>query len=837
MPPRRALLLALASLAALPPAADAQDAASAALLSPASDAATERRQLEELRFWMLNTKCLGKRCDTIGCHCDNAASDYAAPSSDGPVSWLVVFCAPWADRCTKFEKLVRDVAPDLQGLYKIGYINAEKEELFAHEQYGVHVFPTLLAFPHGFGGGHEPFEYDRAKASPGKVASWALGLLPNRVMQVSNSDDLFRATSSKQVAVLLFNDKRGTPAGFKAAALRHAHPLARANAKHLHFTEIRRHRYAQTANGEDGTDLGELVRKIGPGMDQRQWPQIVVISTKKSTSNAKFVVWRNKHYSIERFMVTDIGTKLKANKFYSTQLELALGKVLDGIAGGGIARLGGGALDAAAAAAVTGYSLPAPGDVKKPPPPPAEPPRPPSGKVPCSDEGPWECFASGCPKNVLTCSDLAYVQKACAQPFNIKTMRGKGISDGRMIRDACKLSCGSCRPGEFVLAPGPPPQRTPADTKLPSGHAAGSPAAAQEAQRKADKANQEAQRKADKAKQTAEQVRLAELAKQTSQNRLNRNKATVPPSTAGRTSTEPANGFVLKGSPVKGLSDGVFTPDGEYGGQQLYRFLSGQQAPGSNGHVMANLAALYWHAADRTWTFHSTFDEAAAAHGLGHARFKAPAVTDVIYGKVQAKLPLGTQEWTCWMVGVGPNNPSGLGQWQRCILTLMSVDAAETAKPAMTAGERIKQEQEQTAAQQARKVGEENFLKEQKAANAAAEKRKAGNEAAHRMAEDAMKRKQIEQAAEAARGAQAAEAERVQAEAARQALAAQLAEKMRLDELARQTAENRIKRNKATVPPPTAEQQRAKFQGKFTSNLRLPVIARPLLTDCLWRQR
>ena len=285
------------------------------------------------------------------------------------------------------------------------------------------------------------------------MASWALGLLPNRVMQVSNSDDLFRATSSKQVGVLLFNDKRGTPAGFKAAALRHAHPLARANAKHLHFTEIRRHHYAQTANGEDGTDLGDLVRKIGPGMDQRQWPQIIIISNKKSSSNAKFVVWRNSHYSVERFMVNDIGTQKNANKFYSTQFELALGQALDGIAGGGIARLGGGNLDADAAAAITGYSLPAPDEMKKPPKPQPPPSPPPPFGVACSDEGPWECFDKQCPKRVMTCSDLAYVEKVCGQPFNLGTMRGRGITNGRMIRNACKLSCGVCKLGEFVLAP------------------------------------------------------------------------------------------------------------------------------------------------------------------------------------------------------------------------------------------------------------------------------------------------------------------------------------------------------------------------------------------------
>ena len=61
--------------------------------------------------------------------------------------------------------------------------------------------------------------------------------------------------------------------------------------------------------------------------------------------------------------------------------------------------------------------------------------------------------------------------------------------------------------------------------------------------------------------------------------------------------------------------------------------------------MATNLAALYWHAVDRAWTFHSAFDAPVAAHGLGQARFAIP-----VEGPM--KLPLGTQEWTCFVQGV-----------------------------------------------------------------------------------------------------------------------------------------------------------------------------------------
>eukprot|EP01043_Picozoa_sp_COSAG02_P054198 COSAG02_NODE_6097_length_3802_cov_2.381853_1_plen_687_part_00 len=332
-----------------------------ALVSPTMNTAEEKRQLEELRDWVTKAgQCPGlESCDDLGCSCKMRAKDYVAPKSDGPVSWLVLFCVEWAERCRKFSKVLDEIAPDLRGLYKIGYVDAEEKPELALKQLGIHVYPTLLAFPRGFGGGHRPLEYDRPKGSPGKVASWALGQLPNMATQVFTSDDVFRATSSKHVAVVLFNDKSVTPAGFKAAALRHAHALAHSNSKHLRFAEVRREQYAQTANGQDGTDLGDFVRKFGPGMDQRQWPQIVILQKKKPNTSSNVVTWEQTKYSIERFTITQINDK-KAS-FYAAEFEKALQATVVAIAqphssGSGTA--------AQSKGTTGGYQLPAPGSAR-----------------------------------------------------------------------------------------------------------------------------------------------------------------------------------------------------------------------------------------------------------------------------------------------------------------------------------------------------------------------------------------------------------------------------------------------------------------------------------------
>jgi len=668
---RRWLVLALAAAAA-GAAAPGAAASKTKLLSPTQDKVQEKLQLDELRTWSATvSSCDGKRCDELGCNCMNQASEFVAKKSDGPVSWLVLFCVAWADRCTKFEKIIGEVAPNLKGLYKIGYIDAEEQKELALTQLGIHVYPTLLAFPRGFGGGHEPLEYDRAKGSPGKLGSWALGLLPNNIVQVYTSDDLFRATSSKQVGVLLFNDKAVTPAGFKAAALRHSHPLAHKYSKYFHFAEVRRDRYAATSNGEDGTDLGELVRKLGPGMDQRQWPMILIIQNKKNDNkNSKLVVWRSSHYAVQQFNSPSIGVKEAANKFYASELELALQAVLN-------------AMPQSAPAAAPqsddtgGYRLPPVGHsttveeqgLKIVP------------KEDCRDEGPWECFAKGCPAPVVSCQELAFEQKACTENFNLQTMRGTGVVSGRAIRDACRLSCGQCKVGggggANKASPSPPPT-PPAPARLITQIRRPPPSPPPPKETEA----QQAQQKKKK-------------------------------SGGGK-----VDAFALTGSGVPALADGVFVSSGSYNERPIYRRVPEGFAKSDGQQVHSNLAALYWHDKQSMWVFHSAFFESAGVHGLGHARYQTTAQTG-------EGVPFGTQGWTCWLKA----------KWSDCALTLTAVATDKLPRPPPpppppAAGSADQSHAAKLAAEKAEI--EQAYQKQKAAMEAQAERKKAESAAAAR---------------------------------------------------------------------------------------------------------
>lgn len=617
--PNRLFVLALVA-AAVSQDIGRCEAKHTALLSPTLNSTMEKRQLDELEAWATKVgACEGKRCDDLGCSCTNPAKDYVTPMFDGPASWLVLFCVEWADRCRKFRNVLDQIAPDLHGLYKVGYIDAEENPGLALAQLGIHVYPTLLAFPRGFGGGHEPLEYDRPKGSPGKVGSWALGLLPNRVVQVSASDDLLRATSSKHVAVLLFNDKSVTPAGFKATALRHAHPLAHSNSKHLRFAEVRKSHYAQNANGEDGTDLSELVRKFGPGMDPRQWPQIVIVQKlKKSSSSKKFVVWESARYTVDRFMSAEINNK-KGN-FYANAFEGALQSVVAALP--------------QPPASTTGTSAQ----------PPESEPRPSSlgytrsgakvtvgakPKTPatpvadgvtetlydCHEEGPWECFGDGCTSPKVSCYELAFNRRACAEEFDLQNLRGNGAVPGRLVRDACRLSCGMCKQGNGADVKQPTPSnRIPAHTKSAQAVAPPPP---------------------------------------------------PPPSPPPPDRFPKTNAYYLTDCPVTALRDGLFVATGTYNEQPMYRRVSEHSAK-KEIQAEPHASALYWHAKQSMWVFHATFSESAGVHGLGHAQFKTRGTTADGLGP-----PVGMQTWSCWLEF----------KWKSCNLTLNAMQNPQTSIP------------------------------------------------------------------------------------------------------------------------------------------------------------
>ena len=451
------------------------------VLSPTSDAVSKQKQLGELQTWGAALRqCHDKRCDALGCSCSNRAQDYTMRESDGPVSWLVLFCVPWAEKCNKFKKLIGEVSKDLQDVYKIGYVDAEAEKNVATAHLNVHAYPTMLAYPMGFGGGRQPVRFSGPKTMPGKLASWALSQLPSRITQVWSSSDLFRGKA--EVHVVLMNDKAKTPAGFKAAALRHTKFAPKAS-ECLHFAEIRRERVAQLTAGKMGaqdaaeeSDLSDLVRRFGlQPNDASQWPQLLIITPASVTpGNLKFVFWQEKHYTVRRLL----GFSMKS--FYSSNLENYLQPAIAGFAA-----------------------------IK------SSPQSPGSGAEAggCVDEGPWECFATGCPQPTVTCAELALQQHACDEPLNPANLRRPGESvltadAGRMIREVCPRSCGVCKPddaqgqGHVQDADKAGGAKQPAQTQKPKADAA----KAQEVRRRVKEKEQEDHRRkvAEAAKLRAE---------------------------------------------------------------------------------------------------------------------------------------------------------------------------------------------------------------------------------------------------------------------------------------------------------------------------------------------
>ena len=98
---------------------------------------------------------------------------------------------------------------------------------------------------------------------------------------------------------------------------------------------------------------------------------------------------------------------------------------------------------------------------------------------------------------------------------------------------------------------------------------------------------------------------------------------------------EVVHGFVLEGSPMEEIPDGVFAPAGEWAGRPLYK----STAAGSD-------VALYWCGARGRWTFHNTYSvmtEEQKKSGTGHASRASDG----------GSLPIGVgpQTWDCFLHG------------------------------------------------------------------------------------------------------------------------------------------------------------------------------------------
>lgn len=127
--------------------------------------------------------------------------------------WMVQFYNPTNKACKELKDEWVNIANKLYGIIKIAAVNCEDEEELC-EEYNVSTFPTILYFSDNTALAHEIY---KGAKNYQKISNFAVGKMQSFVRFVnSNNFQEYLETEPDAVKILLFTEKKTTPAVLKA---------------------------------------------------------------------------------------------------------------------------------------------------------------------------------------------------------------------------------------------------------------------------------------------------------------------------------------------------------------------------------------------------------------------------------------------------------------------------------------------------------------------------------------------------------------------------------------------------------------------------------------------
>lgn len=132
--------------------------------------------------------------------------------TDIKYTWLVMFYEDGDDECLKRKAIWHKLAASLEGLIKVGAVDASKyPEL--RDRYGVSELPTVFLFKKG-----RPMKYEGSLRVTKTVKEWATNKMSKKVRNLRVTDDLveYLDDTKQKPHVILITDKFKTSSLYKA---------------------------------------------------------------------------------------------------------------------------------------------------------------------------------------------------------------------------------------------------------------------------------------------------------------------------------------------------------------------------------------------------------------------------------------------------------------------------------------------------------------------------------------------------------------------------------------------------------------------------------------------
>jgi len=144
--------------------------------------------------------------------------------------WILYFHDSKLEECKKFKDEYVSISEKLYGIIKVGAINCKEEEELC-EEFGVFDIPQIVIFTENYSDDGERY---RGKMEASNIMGSAAKKMQNFVSVVSstNYDQFIERERLTKNKVLLFTEKKTTPAVFKA--------LSKKFKEKLSFGEVRK---------------------------------------------------------------------------------------------------------------------------------------------------------------------------------------------------------------------------------------------------------------------------------------------------------------------------------------------------------------------------------------------------------------------------------------------------------------------------------------------------------------------------------------------------------------------------------------------------------------------
>jgi len=127
--------------------------------------------------------------------------------------FILYFFTP-GHEAENFKEEYKALADKLYGIIKVAAIDCKHEEELCNEEFGVYDFPSIMIYNENYGSDGERY---RGRMEQGAIANSASRKMQSFVSSV-NSDNYgsFVERDMEKNKVLLFTDKKSTPAIYKA---------------------------------------------------------------------------------------------------------------------------------------------------------------------------------------------------------------------------------------------------------------------------------------------------------------------------------------------------------------------------------------------------------------------------------------------------------------------------------------------------------------------------------------------------------------------------------------------------------------------------------------------